>query len=108
MIDTVNIGKIIQKLRIERKITQEFLAEQIGISKNYLSKVERGLSKLNVEAFLKMAQILDFEISDFNIKTGKTMKTDINRDELLKIILTSNSKEIETYLKLIKVLKESK
>lgn len=106
MIDTVFIGKVIQKFRIEKHLTQEFLAEQIGISKNYLSKVERGLSKLNIEAFLKMAEVLDFEISDFNLNKNNLTNKDTNRNELLQIIMTSSTKEIQAYLKTIKLLKE--
>ena len=56
MIDTILIGKIIKKLRTEKNLTQEELAEKIDISTNYLSKVERGLSRLNTESFLKMAE----------------------------------------------------
>ena len=58
MIDTILIGKIIKKLRTEKNLTQEELAEKIDISTNYLSKVERGLSRLNTESFLKMGYIL--------------------------------------------------
>ena len=46
MINKSNIGKVIQKLRKRKNITQEELAEKIELSTNYLSKVERGLSVL--------------------------------------------------------------
>ena len=48
MIDTETIGKIIKKLRVDKNLTQEALAEKMDISTNYLSKVERGLSRLNI------------------------------------------------------------
>lgn len=44
MIDYAVIGKRIQKKRQERSITQEKLAEQVGISVVYLSKIENGRS----------------------------------------------------------------
>ena len=69
MIDIVAIGKIIQKLRNDKNLTQEELAEKINLSPHYLSKVERGLSKLNVEAFLKMAEVLSFTLEDFGINS---------------------------------------
>ena len=43
MIDKSSIGKIIKTLRTNKNLTQEELSEKIDISKNYLSKVERGL-----------------------------------------------------------------
>lgn len=42
MIDYATIGKRIQTKRQERNITQEKLAEQVGISVVYLSKIENG------------------------------------------------------------------
>ena len=42
MIDYTTIGKRIQTRRQERNITQEKLAEQVGISVVYLSKIENG------------------------------------------------------------------
>ena len=62
-----NVGKRILEVRNKRNYTQEELAEKIDISTNYLSKVERGLSRLNTESFLKMAEILSFSLEDFGI-----------------------------------------
>ena len=42
MIDYAVIGKRIQKSRQEKGITQEKLAERVGISIVYLSKIENG------------------------------------------------------------------
>jgi len=42
MIDYAVIGKRIQKSRQEKGITQEKLAEKVGISVVYLSKIENG------------------------------------------------------------------
>lgn len=36
------LGKKIKEKRLEKKITQRYLAEQIGISRNYLSDIENG------------------------------------------------------------------
>ena len=102
MINKESIGKIIQKLRIESGLTQEQLAEKIEMSPHYLSKVERGLSKLNVEAFLKMASVLDFSLEDFGIKT--TPKLDENKKELVQRILSSTEKETKAYFELLNTM----
>jgi transcriptional regulator with XRE-family HTH domain len=104
MIDTISIGKIIQRFRVERKMTQEYLAEQIGISKNYLSKVERGLSRLNIESFLKMAEVLEFDLSDFGVDVLKTVTEE--KRELIEIVLSRSVKDVEAYLKLINTFRE--
>lgn len=41
--DQVKIGKFIANLRNSKEITQEKLAEKLGVSKNAVSKWERGL-----------------------------------------------------------------
>ncbi len=104
MIDIVSIGKIIQNFRIEKGITQEQLAEKVELSPNYLSKVERGLCKLNVETFLKIAEVLDFSLEDFGISSKENLPDDMTKKELLKLILTSPSKNIQIYSKFIKLL----
>lgn len=102
MIDTYSIGAIIKKIRTDKGLTQEVLAEKIDISTNYLSKVERGLSRLNVESFLRMAKVLEFSLEDFGIKT----KTDIDKtkEKLIQMILASTDKETKAYLELLNTM----
>ncbi len=95
MIDKSSIGKIIKTIRLNKKLTQEELSEKIDISKNYLSKIERGISVLNTEAFLKMAQVLDFSLEDFGIKTN--YQIDENKKELINRILSLSQKEVKAY-----------
>jgi len=105
MIDTISTGKIIAKLRNDKKLTQEALAEKIDISKNYLSKVERGLSKLNVETFLKMAEVLSFSLEDFGVKL-QTSRQDTQKEVLIQMILAASAKEIEVYSKSLNLVNE--
>ena len=99
MINKKSIGKIIKSIRMNRWLTQEELAEKIEISKNYLSKVERGLSVLNAEAFLKMANVLKFSLEDFGINTNTQINT--SKNELINKILSSSDKEIKAYSELL-------
>lgn len=103
MIDTILIGKIIKKLRIEKNLTQEELAEKIDISTNYLSKVERGLSKLNVESFLHMAEVLSFTLEDFGI-FKEDIKKNTQTDEIIKLLMVSPPKKVTAYLEILKTL----
>lgn len=103
MIDTIHIGKIIKKLRIENNLTQEELAEKIDISTNYLSKVERGLSRLNVESFLKMAEVLSFSLEDFGISKNNHAPNK-EQDEIIKLLLISSPKKVSAYFEVLKTL----
>ena len=102
MINKTDIGKIIQKLRKDKNLTQEELAEKIDLSTNYLSKVERGLSVLNVEAFLKMANVLSFSLEDFGLNTDT--RIDEDKKELIKRILSSSEKEIKAFTELLNTM----
>lgn len=102
MINKTDIGKIIQKLRKGKGLTQEELAEKIDLSTNYLSKVERGLSVLNVEAFFKMASVLDFTLDDFGVNMDS--RIDETKKELVNRILASSEKEIKAYTELLNTM----
>ena len=102
-----SIGKIIQNLRNEKGLTQEQLAEKVELSTNYLSKVERGLCKLNVESFLKMAEVLDFTLEDFGINQKNKSNINSEKEEILKLILSSSSKDIYIYTQFIKIINEA-
>lgn len=107
MIDKSAIGKIIKKLRQDKDLTQEELAEKVDLSTNYLSKVERGMNTPNVETFLKMAEILDFTLEDFGINQTHKEIIDKEKEELLKLVLSSSSKDIYVYTKFIKTINET-
>ncbi|MBR3489996.1 MAG: helix-turn-helix transcriptional regulator, partial [Bacilli bacterium] len=47
-------GKFIAKLRKEKNMTQEQLAEKMGVSINAVSKWERGLSFPDVSLYKKL------------------------------------------------------
>lgn len=107
MINKISIGKIIKKLRDEKHLTQEQLAEKIDISTNYLSRVERGINVLNAESFLKMAKILSFTLEDFGIGPEQSQVVNIQKEKLIAKILTTSDDKLEIYLKFITLIDES-
>ncbi len=63
MIDYTIIGKRIQTRRQEQNITQEKLAERVGISVVYLSKIENGRVYPTLETLSNICTELDTELS---------------------------------------------
>ena len=63
MIDYSIIGKRIQTRRQEQNITQEKLAERVGISVVYLSKIENGRVYPTLETLSNICTELDTELS---------------------------------------------
>lgn len=53
------IGKRIQENRKKKGITQEQLAEKIGVSTHYLSALERGVYNIKLETLVKILNEID-------------------------------------------------
>lgn len=53
------IGKRIQNLRKDRNLTQQELAEKLGISPNMVAKVESGLRIPSIDMFVVMAEYFE-------------------------------------------------
>ncbi len=64
MIDYRIIGNRIKKARNALCLTQEALSEKIGVSTNYLSKVEGGHEHPNLELLGKISVATDVSLSE--------------------------------------------
>lgn len=51
-------GKQIQKARQEAKISQEALADLVGINRTYMGRIERGISNPPAYTVYKIKQLL--------------------------------------------------
>ncbi len=63
MIREEQIGLRIRKLRIERNLTQEKLAEDAGLTKGYLSKIENSKNSPPVSTLLSLAKAMGVDIN---------------------------------------------
>ncbi|MDH4266093.1 MAG: cupin domain-containing protein [Deltaproteobacteria bacterium] len=68
--DMENLGERIREERRIRKLTLEKLSQKTGLSKSFLSQVERGLAQPSVSSLKKIA--LHFGISVVNLFTNGT------------------------------------
>ena len=57
-LDFAVIGGRIKKARLDKKMTQEDLAEQLEVSVAFLSRIERGLSHVNLKRLSQICSIL--------------------------------------------------
>ena len=62
--DQNKIGKFISEVRKEKKLTQEELANQLGITKNAVSKWERGISMMDMSLLIPVCDILEISITE--------------------------------------------
>ncbi len=93
-------GKRIKELRERKKLTQEKLAEKVGLDLQTISRIETGYYFTSFENLEKLADALDVTIADlFNFGHVKP------KEELIKEINTelanSSEKDVQRIHKLI-------
>lgn len=109
---------IARKIRLARKkanLTQEELAEKIGISAKQISRIEIATYSPSLSTFLKLISILNIDISEFGIQNSEIKTDNSNREKLIKLIYNATDSEIEFYYvtldtmaKNINIIKEEK
>jgi transcriptional regulator with XRE-family HTH domain len=57
------LGDLIRSARKSRKMQQQDLAKQTGLTQNFLSQVENGRRNLSFPALEKILKVLDFKMN---------------------------------------------
>ena len=63
MLDPFVVGQVIQKVREQKKQSQELVSGFAGIGRTHLSAIERGERKPTLETFFKIADALGVKAS---------------------------------------------
>ncbi|MBW2059320.1 MAG: cupin domain-containing protein [Deltaproteobacteria bacterium] len=61
----MKIGSKIRSLRQQRELTQEELAERAGLTKGFISQVERDLTSISLDSLIQILEALGEKASDF-------------------------------------------
>ena len=92
MPDYYLIGQNIRKFRKAKRMSQESLAERIGISTTHMSHIETGNTKLSLPVLIELSQILD-------VSTDSIIFGDIGRDaelpgrQIAELLESSSTKQ---------------
>lgn len=65
----------LKKKRIDKRMTQAEVAEQIGIKREHYTKIELGDSNPSLPVYLKLKSVLDLEDTDFENQDDGMKKT---------------------------------
>mgnify|MGYP003571640935 CR=1 FL=1 len=60
-----NIGRKIKHLRIENGLSQEQLAENINMSREHISCIERGKNMISIDSLYKISEFFKIDIKSF-------------------------------------------
>ena len=64
MLDPVVVGKMIQRYRESRGLSQEVLSGLAGLGRTHLGAIERGVRKPTLETFYRLAEALQIKPSE--------------------------------------------
>ena len=68
----ISLGEMISIHRIRHKMSQSDLAKAVGISRNYVSLIERGNENVSYAVVLKICEVIGLEISMSMAGGGRT------------------------------------
>ena len=73
------IGARIKKARINKKYTQEYLAEQIDVTAQHISDIERGLHGISISALMAICLVLETDADYILFGTLSRAETPLNK-----------------------------
>lgn len=105
MIDYSVIGSRIKLARKNKGMTQNSLSEILNVSPEYISRLESGTAKINLEMMVKIAGILSVEPEGF-LSGATEASSNYLSAELNECLKVCTPKKIEAILKMARVISE--
>ncbi len=102
-VDYTIIGERIKNARKEKNMTQEKLAEQIGVSIAFLSRIERGNSQVNIKRLSQICKILDLTEGEILNGSSNESNSYLN-DEFAKLLSNCSSEQQKLIYEVAKVI----
>ena len=97
IMDYKKIGQFIAKLRKEKKMTQEKLADLLFVDRTTISKWEQGQNNINTEVLLKIAEIFNVTLNEMIIGEKQT-KSNINEINDVTVTIIRKNNKFKKYL----------
>lgn len=99
-----NIGSKIKALRLAKKMTQEQLAEKLGVTYQQVQKYESGQSQLTTSRLEDLATVLETNITQFFNRSEDSMVFTKEEMSVVEALRSIKDEEIkETLVKLVKL-----
>ena len=94
MISTKELEKIcaknIKRIRSDKKVTQAFMAEKIGITEKYWSDIETGRTHCSLDTLVAIANAFDVEPYELLLPESRAVNYDSRRTKLVLKQLKDN------------------
>ena len=106
MIDYKNIGARIRAVRTEKKITQEQLAEAVGVGTSHISHIETGNGTPSFETIIQIINALDCSADELLCIEVKNARPYLN-NWLCEIVEDCDPTETKLIMDTVTALKSS-
>lgn len=83
--DYDRIGSRIRRVREDKGLTQEYLAESLDVSNAFISKIERGKTPINLQNLDRICQVLETS-PEYILQGTNTSADDYMRHEILEML----------------------
>ena len=104
-IDYKLIGQRIAKERKKAGLTQERLSEKLLVTVGYISQIERGITRVNLDTLAQISSILGCDIA--YLITGTAVNSDTYLgDEISRKISSMNKQQKKALLKICEAINE--
>ena len=100
-IDYKLIGERIKHARKIKEITQENMAEKLGVSIGYVSQVERGVTKISLDLLGAISSILECNVSSL-ISASAVNSTEYLESEIVSELRKLDQRKKKFILTIIK------
>lgn len=101
------LGKRIKEMRTKQNLTQENLAEQVGVSTVYISHIEIGSSKPSIETLVKICNVLNVSF-DYLLSNFLYASKEYLQDDIANLLKNCSSDDMKLIIDMIKVIIEHK
>lgn len=91
------VGKRIKIVRQRSGLTQDQLAEQVGLSPKYISGIERGVENPTMDIFLRVAKILGVEPYDLFLFGESEESEKMLRKGIEKMVREADREKLQLY-----------
>lgn len=75
-VEALQFGQMLQRYRESAKVTQQEIADATGLTKNYISSIERGVHKCNAQTFIIYAKKCGVSLDEM---AGLAPKSKLNK-----------------------------
>lgn len=106
-IDFKLIGRRVKEKREHRHITQQAMADELSISKYYISKIENGKVKVTLETLAEIANYLNTDIAEL-LKGSSPLSDNYCVSEYVEVYNKATPEQKNMILKIAKTITDDK